>query len=311
VSAQSGAGPARCVVTVTLAVEAKQASARYRRRVHAPDALALRRLALTVSVLDDVDMVPFDEGVTLTGDAPVAVSWRELRRALAGAPLESDLARMRVHAYLAGRRIVAERHSDELRELARPAGLPVGHPLHPGLDWVRHRVLGDAIDLGFGFVGVGADPDEVVIIPQGALEAAGLDPSPWWPVARDYLERMGAVAAHRLTDQPILRPIGDCDVVTLLASRTLRVALCAADGTGMRAAAVPMRRRGWLDLSRIDPAFTVAAAAATSDADRGFSRPLLLTADEVTLAQQGGRPAEIVLRDQAVPMPRLRPAIFR
>ena len=64
----------------------------------------------------------------------------------------------------------------------------------------------------------------------------------------------------------------------------------------MRAAAVPMRRRGWLDLTRIDPAFTAAAAAATAPAERGFSRPVLVTADEVTVATEGGRPAEIDVR---------------
>ncbi|MGZ4637754.1 MAG: hypothetical protein ACXV2J_01715 [Actinomycetes bacterium] len=279
--------------------------------MHAPDALALRRLALAVSVLDDVDIVPLDDGVMLTGLVPVEVSWLELRRTLAGADLEGDVARLRVRSYLTGRRVVADRHVEELRERARPVGLPVDHPLHPGLDWVRHRVLGGAIDLGFGFVGVGSDPDEVVVIPQGAMDAAGVDPSPWWPVARDYLERMGALAAERLVAAPLLRPIGDCDVVTLLAARSLRRALCEADGTGMRAAAVPMRRRGWLDLTRIDPAFTIAAAAATAEVDRGFSRPLLLTIDEVTQAPEGGRPAEIVLRDDAVATPHLRPVLFR
>jgi hypothetical protein len=44
-----------------------------------------------------------------------------------------------------------------------------------------------------------------------------------------------------------------------------------------------MRRRGWFDLSRIDPAFALAAAARRRRGTR-FSRPLLLTADEVTLA---------------------------
>lgn len=279
--------------------------------MHAPDSVELRRLALAVSVLDDVDIVPTDDGVLLTGDAVVEVSWLELRRALAGADPESDLGRARVSGWLRGRRIAADTHPDHLRGLARPVGLPVDHPLHPGLDWVRHRVLGDVLDLGFGFVGVGDDPDEVVIVPQGALDAAGIDPLPWWPVARDYLERMGAVAAQRLADTSLLRPIGDCDVVTLLGSRALRGALCALDGTGMRAAAAPMRRRGWLDLTRIDPAFTTAAAAATAPDERGFSRPLLLTADEVTMAPDGGRPAEIVLRDKAVEMPHLRPMLFR
>ena len=83
-------------------------------------------------------------------------------------------------------------------------------------------MLGGTLDLGFGFVGVGPDPDEVVVIPQGALDAAGVDPAPWWPAALDYLERMGAIAAQRLGSSPVLRPIGDCDVVTLLGSQELR-----------------------------------------------------------------------------------------
>lgn len=279
--------------------------------MQAPDSLDLRRLALAVSVLDDVDIVPLDDGVLLTGDSPVEVSWLELRRALAGADPEDGLGRIRVRAWLRGRLIAATVHVDHLREQARPVGLPVDHPLHPGLDWVRRRVLGGALDLGFGFAAVGSDPDAVVVIPQGALDAAGIDPMPWWPVALDYLERMGALAAERLAANPVLRPIGDCDVATLLGSRTLREALCAADGTGMRAAAVPMLRRGWLDLSRIDPAFTTAAAAATTPEERGFSRPLLLTADEVALAPEGGRPAEIVLRDAAVETPNLRSVLYR
>ena len=279
--------------------------------MRAPDSLELRRLALAVSVLDDVDIVPLDDGVLLTGDTPVEVSWLELRRALSGADPTDDLGRARVRAWLRGRRVAADVHPEQLRELARPVGLPIDHPLHPGLDWIRHRVLGDTLDLGIGFVGVGGDPDEVVVVPQGALDAAQVDPASWWPVIRDYLERMGAVAAERLGDQPVLRPIGDCDVVTLLGSRKLRESLCAQDGTGMRAAAVPMRRRGWLDLSRIDPAFTAAAAAATAPEERGFSRPVLITLDEVTLAAEGGRPAEIVLRDAAVEPPFLRPVLFR
>jgi hypothetical protein len=72
-----------------------------------------------------------------------------------------------------------------------------------------------------------------------------------------------------------------------------------------------MRRRGWLDLSRIDPAFTAAAAAATDPEERGFPRPVLLTLDEVSLAVDGGRPAEIVLRDAAAESPHLRPVLFR
>ncbi len=286
-----------------------------------PETLLLRRIALAVSVLDDIDLVPTDDGVLLTDGTPIDVSWRELRDALAGADPEDDLARIRLRNWLRGRRIAAERHLEELRDLARPVGLPVDHALHPGLAWVRSRVLGDVLDLGLGFAGVGSDPDEVVLIPQTALAAAGVNPYPWWPVARDYLERMGTLAARRVVQSTVpgtfaatgttLRPMGDCDVVTLLGSRNLRTALCAQDGTGMRAAAVPMRRRGWLDLSRIDPAYAAAAAAATDESERGFTRPVLLTVDEVTLATPGGRPAEIVLRDAAVETPLTRPVRYR
>src|SRR3954452_3244797 len=142
--------------------------------VRLPDSVELRRLALAVSVLDDVDIVPLEDGLLLTGTDPIEVSWLELRRALAGADPESELARARVGGWLRGRRIAADRSEEELRLLARPVGLPVDHPLHPGLDWVRHRVLGDALDLGLGFVGVGRDPDEVTVVPQGALDAAGI-----------------------------------------------------------------------------------------------------------------------------------------
>ncbi len=49
-----------------------------------------------------------------------------------------------------------------------------------------------------------------------------------------------------------------------------------------------MRRRGWTRLALVDPAFAVAAAAATDPEERGFARPLLVTADEVTQAPAGG-----------------------
>jgi hypothetical protein len=71
----------------------------------------------------------------------------------------------------------------------------------------------------------------------------------------------------------------------------------------MGAAVVPMRRRGWTRLALIDPAFGPAAAAATHDEERGFRRPVLLTPDEITLAPEGGRPAQIVLRDPAAAEP--------
>ncbi len=280
-----------------------------------PDPLALRRTALAVSVLDDIDLEPYGSGVVLRAGSPVEVGWTELRRAVAGADPESDLARRRVRRHLVGRRIAADVSVGELAARVRPIGFPVDDPLHPGVDWIRQRVLGGALDVGLGFVGVGTDPDAVVVLPQAALDAAVADSvdgavqTSWWVAARDYLERMGSIAVERLRMDAsgVLRPIGDCDVVTLLASRLLRAELCAGDSRGLRGAAVPMRTRGWFDLARIDPAFALAAAGAVDDTERGFPRPLLITVDEVALAPEGGRPAEIVLRDPAVATAGVRP----
>jgi len=302
------------------------ASSGYRQYVRdsGVDPAALRRCVLAVSVLDDVDVEPRPDGFLVLGrpgvertsgpnPPAVLVTWAELRQAV-GADPETELARARLSRWLRTCVAVAAVTGAELADRARPVGLPRAHELHPGDDWVQHRVLGGALDLGFGFVGLLGSPDVVDLVPQPVLDRFGVDPAPWWPAAEDYLERMGAVAAERLRRDPKapLRPIGDCDVVTLLGSRNLRSAVCAGDGTGLRAVAVPMRRRGWTDLSRIDPAFALAAAAATSAEERGFARPLLLTREEVALAPSGGDPARIVLRDRAASLEHWRrDALYR
>ena len=263
--------------------------------------LALRRCALAVSVLSDVDIEPADDGVRLPGLPEIFVSDVDLWRAVGGADADSDLARRRLTRWLRVRRAIAERSLDELAEIVRPVALPVGHELHEGDSWVRQRVLGGCLDVGIGFVGLQrSEPDRVLVAPQSVLDATGIDPTPWWRGATEYLENMGALATSRWRRTPAapLRPMGDCDVVTLLASEVFRGALCA-DAGGMRAVAVPVRHRGWLELSRIDPAFVQAAAALADDDERGFPRPVLLTVDEVVVALPGGKPAEIVLRDAA------------
>jgi hypothetical protein len=185
------------------------------------------------------------------------------------------------------------------------------------LDWVRRRVFGDAVDLGLGFMGLDPTrPDTAIPVPPGLLDLLKIEAATanaWWLAAGTYLEEMAAVASLRERQQsaPVLRPMGDCDVVTLLGSRLFRNALVRSDRTGMRAVAVPMRTRGWLDLAHIDPAFAAAAASATDLEDRGFDRPLLVTAEEVVQAPAGGRPAQIVLRDPAAPTPHLRDVLYR
>lgn len=283
----------------------------------APTLPELRRGVLAVSVLHDVDVDPGNRGVRLPGTPCVQVRWAECRRALGGHDPESDAGRERLAAWLLARRWAADvvgRGGREALELAlRPVGLPVDHRLHPGLDWVRVRVLGDALDLGLGAVGLDPDdPDRVVLLPTSVLDAAGTDPAVAWTAAERELERLGALAAERLRldTKGQLRPLGDCDVVTLLGSRALRAALADAAG-GMAAVVAPMRRRGWTRLALVDPAFGPAAAAATAPAERGFPRPLLLTADELTLVAEGGRPEDVVLRDPAAATTWQRDVLYR
>jgi hypothetical protein len=278
-----------------------------------PEPTQLRRCALGVAVLHDVDILPAPHGVVLPGPPPVLVTWAECRRAIAGRGPETDEGRQLLARWLMIRRWLADRPVEDLVERARPYGASVDSDLHPGLDWVRRRVLGDALDLGFGFVGLDPTaPDRVVPVPQQLLRAAGIDPDPWWPTAVVYLERMGEMASQRLTRDPRspLRPMGDCDVMTLLGSRTLRQAMVADTVDGMRTVAVPMRSRGWLDLSRVDPAFSAAAARLTDADERGFDRPLMVTREEVALARPGGDVVRGAIEDRIAPVIDLRDVMY-
>jgi hypothetical protein len=273
----------------------------------------LRRGVLAVSVLHDVDIEPAALGVTLPGTPPVWIPWAECRRALAGYDPETT-GRRRLADWLQARRWAADLSPEHLVQRLRPVGLPVDHVLHPGLDWVRERVLGDALDLGLGAVDLDpADPDRVVLLPATALDDAGLDQEEMWALTRTRLDELGKLAAERLRrdTRGQLRPLGDCDVVTLLGSRVLRTAL-AEDAHGMGAAVVPMRRRGWTRLALIDPAFGPAAARATEPEERGFERPLLITPDELKEVADGGRAQTLVLRDPAVAdQPWLKDVLYR
>ncbi len=259
----------------------------------------VRLAALAASVLHDLDLCPADDGIVLTGDVRVEVSWADCREALCGADATEQVGRERLARWLLARRWIADHPLADLEERARPVGLPVGHLLHPGPEWVAERVLGGALDLGLGMSGLDpADRDAVVVVPPGVWARAGIDPRAWWSPAREYLDQMGAIAVDRWLriPQAALRPMGDCDVATLLGSSALRHAIAGHNG-GLASLAVPMRDRGWTSLRRIDPAFVIAAAAATDPQRRGFPRPLLVTSEEVAMTPIGGRPAELVLRD--------------
>lgn len=257
---------------------------------------ALKRALLSVTVYHGFDFRPCDEGVVLAGRPERLVRWSDCRSALGGLSAGHPVAPDVLARFLAMLQTVEAAPELLLADSARVVGLPVDHPLNPGLAWVVERLHGDALDLGLGIRGL--DPvngERVVIVTPAVWDVLGIDPLRWWRNARGRLEDMGTVAVERLVREPdALRPVGDADAVTLLGSRRLREALAGRDG-GMAAIAVPMRRRGWTRLSLLDPAFAPAAAAATDPVDRGFPRPLLVTADEVVLAADGNWAREAVL----------------
>lgn len=264
----------------------------------APEAIALRRTVLAVSVLDNVDIIPGESSVTLQGSHPdLELGWGEVAVAIGDSDPDSDTARRRLRVWVQLRAGLAQLVDPEA--MARPIGLPQDHPLHPGADWVRVRVPGEALDLGLGLLGLLGDPDQVVVVPPMLLVAAGIEADPWWPNQVRELEHTGRLAAERLLrdDTAPLRPFGDLDVLTLLGSTAFRAALCNADPLGWRTAAVPMRTRGWLDLGRIDPAFAAAAALATDPDERGFERAVLVTPEEIVMVGAGGRSARHALQD--------------
>lgn len=246
--------------------------------------MSLRLSALAVSVLYDVDLMPTEGGLILTGSVPVAVTWDQCRQALSGRDPDSNEGRRRLARWLLARRRIALLSPNELAGQARPLGLPRRHHLHPGPSWVRERVLGKALDLGLGMAPLDPSGGEVMIIPHSVWEAAAINPAWVWPRARSYLDEMSHLAVQRWHNAPreVLRPMGDCDVPTLLGSREYRARL-AARSDGLAAVAVPIRTRGWTDLRVIDPAFAVAAAAATAPDERGFIGPLFVTRDEVVM----------------------------
>ena len=263
----------------------------------------LRQSVLAAIVMRDLELVAGDGGVEVA-DTGRVIPWRLVAALCRGRDAEQPATRAALGGWLAAVDAVARRSPDDLLARARPLGLPRGHVLHPGPTWVRRAVLGGSLDVGLGLLGLHGDEDVVDPLLAGVAEVLGHDTSTWWRRARGYLEEMGAIAAQRYARDPAeaLRPMGDCDVVTLLGSQVFRAALVGARGS--RPAAVPMRTRGWLDPGRTDPAFAVAAAALTEPPDRGFDRPVLFTVDEVVIARDGGRPVHQSLREPAAPDPR-------
>jgi hypothetical protein len=252
------------------------------------DRSRLRQGVLAASVLADVPMEPHADGISVGLDwqdrtAWVPVSWEQLAQATQGVDPTSVPGRLRLRDWMRARPRLPGLAPDDRRIV--PLALPTDHPVHPGGGWAYERVRGGVLDVGPALRLLAGDDEVVLPLSHSVLRAAGLDLGPGWSAVRAHCDAMAALAVARLVRdaKAVLAPVGGCDVLTLLASATLRRHLASSDGTGMRAVAVPMRRRGWFDLARIDPPFVLAAAHATSPEERGLDRPLLVTRDEVAV----------------------------
>jgi hypothetical protein len=283
------------------------------------DPSRVRRGVLATSVLDDIPVEPHGDGVSVGLDwqdrtSWVPASWQQLAEATQGVDPMSASGRLRLRDWMRARpHLHADLSADDRRIV--PLALPAGHPVHPGAGWAREHVRGGVLDVGPALRLLRGDDEQVLPLSACVLRAAGLDLRPRWAAVRAHIDAMASLAVARLNRdaKAVLTPVGGCDVLTLLASATLRGHLAGSDGTGMRAVAVPIRRRGWFDLARIDPPFVLAAAHATSAEERGVDRPLLVTKDEVAVVEgviDVAAMARRALADPAVDRPGARDVLY-
>ncbi len=277
----------------------------------ANQAPALRSGVLAASLLHDLPLAVTELGVR-TGpswddrERWCSVPWPVLDEALNGADPASTMGRLRLRDWLRARHAADQ---SDLRQRVVALALPRGHALHPGPTWGVEPIMGGVLDLGLGLRHPLVDaaprtPTETISpLPTSATADIGLNTGPWWAPVLAHRDEMARLAVDRLTRDggSVLRPIGGCDVLTLLSSPILRRHLAQGDGTGMRAVGAPMRNRGWFDLARIDPAFVTAAAMATEPEDRGVLHPLFVTNDEICAAPAGNSVTDHALAALADP----------
>jgi hypothetical protein len=254
----------------------------------------MRRLALSVAVLYDMDLMPAEEGLVLTAPTETLVEGALVRDVVESAAKRGETEsgqRAALADWLSARAAVGgSRDTGVLHAL----GLPVRHCVNPGGEWARELVPGGALTLGFGW-GPAHRP-----LPAGVLTHAGVDGGAAWSQARSQLEHIGELAAvrDRRHIQGALVPISGADVVTLLGAASLRRELVAGEGDGLVALIVPLRTRGWRATAISDPAYGPALAAAMSPEERGFERPLLVTAEEISEVRPGGDPSRAIRGDR-------------
>ncbi|MGL5828017.1 MAG: hypothetical protein ACRC0L_00425, partial [Angustibacter sp.] len=215
----------------------------------AEQAPTLRRGVLAASLLHDLPLEVTALGVR-TGPSWddraswCSVPWPTLHEALNGAEPDSASGRLRLRDWLRARHAADQ---SDLRQRVVALALPREHALHPGPTWGVEPIMGGVLDLGLGLRHPITDaaprtPSEIITpLPTGATADIGLNTGPWWAPVLAHRDDMARLAVERLTRDggSVLRPIGGCDVLTLLTSPILRRHLAQGDGTGMRVVGAP------------------------------------------------------------------------
>jgi|694.fasta_scaffold21742_6 hypothetical protein len=267
---------------------------------------SLRQCVLMVSVLHGIDVIPRDDGVSLPPNPSVAsseellVPWSTIESVLRDFSDVTDaVARKHLAHWFTTARGLGDLSLQEFLTYVTVIGMPHNAPAHPGSAWTHTEVLGGALHLGLGLRLLGHLSDETSALTPELMTVLGHDPARAWEAGWTYLNAMGQLAADRHGRDPVavLRPMGDCDVVSLLGSPHFRACLAQFHNVGMRAVAVPMRTRGWVDPNHLDSAFVQGAAAATDRQQRGFTTAMLVTADGVWEAKPSENLVDFALRD--------------
>lgn len=268
---------------------------------------SLRQCVLMVSVLHGIDVIPRDDGVCLPPSPSVAssgelfVPWSTIESVVRDFSDVTDVdARRHLAHWLTTARGLGDLSPQEFLTHVTVMGMPHNATQHPGSSWVHTEVIGGALHLGLGLRLLGHVSDETSVLTPELMATIGHDPAHAWDAGWTYLNAMGQLAADRHDRDPIgvLRPMGDCDVVSLLGSPHFRTGLAQFHNVGMRAVAVPMRTRGWVDPNHLDSAFVQGAAAATDGPQRGFTTAMLVTADGVWEAKPSENLVDFALRDE-------------
>ena len=235
----------------------------------------LVQLVQAACVLDGVDAEPTADGVLVGGARTVSpIPWPDIEGVLAGDDPVAPGPRLRLALLLELRRAVDARGADAAADVARAVrvlALPVGHPLHPGAGWVRHRVPGGLLEVGLGVHGLLRGQDGVLPLPPAIGHA--VDAGDLWTRAWSLGERLAHRAVARLDGSPRdhLGGVGGCDALTLLALPALRERVAGAGPV-----AAPCRDGVWLGAAAADRDYVRAVWMLTGAGRRGLPRPVVV-----------------------------------